>query len=301
MQTDMNKYLVTSAAGFSGSNVCVELLRRGHRVRAFVKNEIQADALRRLGAHETIVGEISSPQDAKRALDGIEALYLICPRFHENEPGIVQVWIGAAEQMRTPRFVYQGVAHPYIQDMPHHWDKLRGQLMLEQSTLSFSVIQPTNFMRNVTWAWNRLLAEGRYTLPYSADTPLTWVDADDVAEVAVNVLTEHGHDGGIYELCGTPGGLSRTQICEMLSQALGRPIEAATATWDDWRNLPRYKGWTEGQMQRLQAMFAYYDQHGLRAGNPRILSMLLRRPATTYSHYLERLMQLPAEQRQAVL
>jgi NAD(P)H dehydrogenase (quinone) len=294
-------FVVTSAAGFSGRNVCTALLRRGHVVRAFVKNETQAETLRVLGAQQTVVGDIASAADARRALDGVRAVYLICPRFHEDEPGIVRTWIAEAERMRTPRFVYQGVAHPYIQAMPHHWDKLQGQLMLEQSTLPYAVIQPTNYMRNVTWAWNWLLTEGRYTLPYSATTLLTWVDADDVAEAAAMVLTEPGHEGGAYELCGTPDGLSRAHICQLLSTCLGRPIEAATATWETWRQLPRYRGWSEGQMARLKAMFDYYDRHGLRAGNPRVLSMLLGRPATTYAQYLQRLMRLPENQRQAVL
>lgn len=293
--------VVTSSAGFSGQNVCLALLRLGQKVRAFVKNSAQAGTLKSLGVEEVVVGNLESPEDAERALRGSAALYMICPRFHEDEPGMVATWIKAAEKVRLPRFVYQGVAHPYIEEMPHHWDKLRSQLLLEQSSLNFSVIQPTNYMRNVTWAWNRLVTDGRYILPYSADVPLTWVDADDVASAAAAVLTEKGHEGGIYELSGTPDGLSRRQICSLLSQYLGKPIEAATASWEEWRNLPRYRGWSEGQMVRLRAMFSYYDRHGLRAGNPRILSMLLNRPATTYSAFLEGLMKRPEGERQAVL
>jgi len=277
------------------------VLRRGRPVRAFVKNELQARAMHALGASQTVVGDIASAADVRRALDGACAVYLICPRFHENEPGIMRTWIAEAESLRLPRFVYQGVAHPYIQAMPHHWDKLQAQLMLEQSTLPYAVIQPTNYMRNVTWAWNRLLAEGCYTLPYSATSPVTWVDAHDVAEAAAKVLTEPGHEGGAYELCGTPGGLSRAQICQLLSACLGRPIEATTVSWGVWRQLPRYQGWSEGQMTRLKAMFDYYDRCGFRAGNPSVLSMLLGRPATTYAQYLQGLMQLPEDQRQAVL
>lgn len=293
--------VVTSAAGFSGQNVIRALVRRGQAVRAFVRSDAQAGAAREAGATETVQGDLRRAEDARAALAGARALYFICPRFSEDEPGMMATWITAAREAALPRFVYHGVAHPYLVEMPHHADKLRAQLLLERSGLAFTVLQPTNYMRNVTWAWNRLVAEGAYTLPYSADAPLTWVDADDVAEVAARVLTEDGHLAGVYELCGTEGGLSRREVCALLSQRLGRTIEPREATWEAWRTLPRYQGWTEGQMHRLKAMFDHYGEHGMRAGNPRVLSMLLGRPATRYTDFLDRLMTLPQDQRQAVL
>jgi uncharacterized protein YbjT (DUF2867 family) len=292
--------VVTAAAGFSGRNVARALKRRGFAVRALVKNPGQAAALAGEGFDDVVAGDLRDPAFAARALSGASTLYFICPRFAEDEPALGRLWIAAAEAARLPRFVYQGVAHPYIREMPHHWDKLQVQLALERSSLPFAVIQPTNYMRNVTWAWDRLVEDGVYRLPYSADAPLSWVDADDVAEAAARVLTEPGHDCAIYELCGTDGGLSRTQICALLSECLDRPIRAEVAAWEDWRRLPRYRGWSDGQMARLKAMFDYYDAHGFRAGNTRVLGMLLGRAPLGYGEYLDGLMRLPSEQRQAV-
>jgi uncharacterized protein YbjT (DUF2867 family) len=293
--------VVTSAAGFSGQNVIRALARLGQPVRAFVRNEAQAASARAAGAAEAVVGDLRRPEDARAALAGARALYFICPRFSEDEPAMAATWVDAARSTGLSWFVYHGVAHPYLREMPHHWDKLQAQLIVERSGLPFAVLQPTNYMRNVTWAWTRLVAEGAYTLSYSADAPLTWVDADDVAEAAARVLTEGGHHGGVYELCGTEGGITRREVCAMLSRRLGHPIEAREAAWHAWRTLPRYQGWTEGQMKRLEAMFAYYGAHGMRAGNPRVLAMLLGRPATSYETFLDRLMALPEAQRQAVL
>ncbi|MBL8376440.1 MAG: NmrA family NAD(P)-binding protein [Burkholderiales bacterium] len=293
--------VVTGAAGFSGQSVIRALKRAGRPVRALVKNAAQAAALQGLGADHVLPGDMRDPAVVRAALAGAQALYFICPRFAEDEPAIGALWIRAAEDARLPRFVYHGVAHPYIADMPHHWDKLAVQLALERSSLPFTVLQPTNYMRNVTWAWNRLVEGGIYRLPYSADAPLTWVDADDVAEAAARVLTEPGHDCGIYELCGTDGAITRRQLCALLSERLGKTIRAEEAGWEDWQHLPRYRGWTPGQMARLKAMFDYYGRHGFRAGNTRVLAMLLGRAQTGYAQYLDGLMRLPAHARQAVL
>jgi NAD(P)H dehydrogenase (quinone) len=293
--------VVTSAAGFTGRLVVQALVARGAPVRALVRTEAQAQALRALGATQALVGDIRAQDVAAAALAGAQALYFICPRFAEDEPAIGRLWVGQGQAAGLPRFVYHAVAHPYLQAMPHHWDKLQVQIALEQSGLDFTVLQPTNYMRNLTWAWNELEATGVYRLPYSEHQPLTWVHAPDVAEVAARVLLEDGHAGGIYELCGTARGWSRVEVCELLSRRLGRPVRAERAEWDTWRELPRYRGWTAGQMRRLQAMFAYYDQHGFRAGNTRVLDLLLQRPCTPYEGYVEQLLQLPPAQRQAVL
>jgi uncharacterized protein YbjT (DUF2867 family) len=293
--------LVTSAAGFTGQNVILALKRERMHVLAFVRNAKQEQIVSGLGADEAAVGDIRDAAAVAKAVGRASAVYFICPRFVEDEPAIGRLWIEQCEAHGRPRFVYHGVAHPYIAEMRHHWDKLQVQLMLERSSLSFAVLQPTNYMRNVTWAWDQLIEERVYRLPYSPDAPVTWVDADDVAEAAVKVLTEDGYEFGVFELCGTDGGVSRAQLCAMLSERLGMAIRAESASWEAWRQLPRYRGWTEGQMERLKAMFAYYDRHGFRAGNTKVLAMLLGRRPTSYAEYLDRLLALPPERRQAVL
>lgn len=293
--------VVTCAAGFTGQNVIRALARKGLPVRAFVRSAAQAESALKVGATQTVVGDLRRPEDARHALQAAQALYFICPRFSEDEPAITTKWVEAARATSLPFFVYHGVAHPHLREMPHHWDKLQSQLIVERSGLRFSVLQPTNYMRNVTWAWNRLVAEGAYTLPYSADVPVTWVDADDVAEAAAHVMTESGHHGGVYELCGTEAGITRHEVCALLSSRLGRTIKAREASWGQWQHLPRYQGWSAEQMRRLKAMFDHYGAHGMRSGNPRVLSMLLRRPAKSYAAFLDGLMALPEDQRQAVL
>lgn len=281
--------LVTGAAGMTGRLVVRALLRRGAAVRAFVRNDAQAAAARAAGADGIFTGDLREPAHLARAFEGARAVYHVCPRLVPDELAIGQAMIAAARAARVERFVYHGVAHPHIQAMPHHWDKLQVQLALEQSDLGYAVIQPTNYMQNVTWAWDELVAAGTYFLPYSADTPLTWVDAEDVAEAAARVVLEPGFEGGLYELCGAASTLNRHEICDLLGRRLGRTIRAGVRTWDEWRHIPRYRGFSDEQLRRVRLMFEYYDRHGFRAGNPKVLEMILGRPATGYAAFLDRL------------
>jgi uncharacterized protein YbjT (DUF2867 family) len=63
---------------------------------------------------------------------------------------------------------------------------------------------------------------GEVALP-AGDTPEPFVDADDIADVAVAALTEEGHVGELYELTG-PRLLTFAEAVAEISQAAGREI-----------------------------------------------------------------------------
>lgn len=63
---------------------------------------------------------------------------------------------------------------------------------------------------------------GEVALPVG-DVPEPFVDADDIADVAVAALTEDGHAGQIYELTG-PRLLTFAEAIGEISAASGRPI-----------------------------------------------------------------------------
>jgi uncharacterized protein YbjT (DUF2867 family) len=79
---------------------------------------------------------------------------------------------------------------------------------------------------------------GELTLP-AGDTPVPFVDCDDVADVAVAALTEQGHAGRLYELTG-PRSINHAEVVEEISLATDRvvryvdvPIDAFTAALAD--------------------------------------------------------------------
>jgi uncharacterized protein YbjT (DUF2867 family) len=61
-----------------------------------------------------------------------------------------------------------------------------------------------------------MVLDGAIILP-AADVPEPFVDADDIADVAVAALTEDGHNGEIYEVTG-PRMLTFTEVANEISQ-----------------------------------------------------------------------------------
>jgi dihydroflavonol-4-reductase len=63
---------VTGATGQTGANVCEQLIQRGDKVRALVRNPDDAVALSEIGV-EVVKGDVSDPDDVLRAADSAEA------------------------------------------------------------------------------------------------------------------------------------------------------------------------------------------------------------------------------------
>ena len=114
---------------------------------------------------------------------------------------------------------------------------------------------------------------GRWSfgIPYSVNSKFSFVDLDDVAEVAKIVLTEPNHKNAVYELAGTLP-MSHVEIAEILSKFLKQEVKAEKIELNDWRL--QASGLSNYALEKLTKMFEYYDQWGL-AGNPNVLKWIL--------------------------
>lgn len=268
--------LVTGAAGKTGQAVTAALARAGASVRALIRNASHSETMRALGAREVVAADMRLASDLRRAVEGVRAVYHICPNVSPDELPMGAALIEAARAAGVERFVYHSVLHPQAEAMPHHWAKLRVEETLFTSGLNFTILQPAAYMQNLLAGWTSIIEDGALRNPYPVETRLSLVDLEDVAEAAARVLTEPGHVGATYELVGTPP-LPQTEVAAMLSEALGRPVRAEAEPIGAWE--ARAAGLGDYQRETLISMFRYYERHGL-AGNPNVLRWLLGRAPT---------------------
>jgi uncharacterized protein YbjT (DUF2867 family) len=278
--------LITGAAGKTGGAIIRKLMKKGHPIRALVRDARQAERLRGSGVQETFAGDMRDVGTLKKAADGVRAIYHICPNLSEAELSIGQGVIAAARYADVERLVYHSVLHPQTEAMPHHWLKMKVEAALFEAGLAFTILQPAAYMQNVLAGWKEIEEQGVYVIPYAVDTHLGMVDLMDVAEAAAQVLTTSGHEGAIYELAG-PEVLTQIEVAAQLSAHLGRPILAKQLPLEKWVQQARDAGLGEYQMDSLLKMFSYYENFGF-WGNPRVLSGLIGRPPTNFAAFLRR-------------
>ncbi|MCB0098226.1 MAG: NmrA family NAD(P)-binding protein, partial [Caldilineaceae bacterium] len=97
--------LVTGAAGKTGCAIIRALTGRGKNVRALVRRAEQAAVARQAGAVEVHVGDLAVAADVARAMQGIAAVYHICPNMHQHEVRIGQLMMAAARKADVAHFV----------------------------------------------------------------------------------------------------------------------------------------------------------------------------------------------------
>ena len=279
--------LVTGAAGKTGKAMVRQLAARGLPVRAMVRRVEQQAELQQLGAAETPVGDLERAADVSAAARGVRAVYHICPNMHPHEFSIGKTIIDAAARAGVSHFVYHSVLHPQVEEMPHHWEKMRVEAYLFRAGVPFTIVQPAAYMQNVLAHRERIAVHGVYPVPYGVGTRLGIVDLADVAAAAATILAEPAaHIGAIYELA-TDERLSQTEVAAVLGESLGRAVRAEQVSLSVWEENARATGLGDYQVETLLKMFRYYDRFGF-WGNGRVLAWLLGRQPVTFRTFVEK-------------
>ena len=99
--------LAVGAAGKFAGLVIPELAKRGVTVRGLVKDEKQADDVRRHGAAEVVVGDLTNRSSIRAALNGVDSVFYIAPAFIPNEVDVgkatVEIWASMITSCRIFR------------------------------------------------------------------------------------------------------------------------------------------------------------------------------------------------------
>lgn len=277
--------LVTGAAGKTGRAVIRHLVRRRASIRAFVYRTEQEDLFRGVDGVEIMVGSLEDSAALTEAMAGVRSVYFICPNMRPDEQAMGTSAIEHAERSGVERFAYHSVLLPAVESMPHHWQKHLVEEALVRSSLEYTIMQPCAYMQNLLVQWTRINRDHEFEVPYSLESRMSLVDLEDVAEAAAVVLSNEGHGGATYELCG-PEALSQRDLAEVLTEQTGSPVEARYVSATEWELGVRSE-LTAYAIDALLSMFSYYDQRGLR-GNPAPLERLLDRPPTSFAEFVRR-------------
>jgi uncharacterized protein YbjT (DUF2867 family) len=275
--------LITGAGGKTGRTL-IKALSKAESVCAFAHHEEHVSVLRSLGAENAVVGDMHNESAIHSAMQGVRAVYHICPNMSPDEVVIGKLVIGAARKNGVEHFVYHSVLHPQTEKMNHHWQKSRVEEMIFESGLPFTILQPAPYMQNLLAGWKSVVEDGVLRVPYSVSSKFSFVDLEDLAEAAKIVLTGPNYFNATYELAGTLP-MSHVQVAETFSRVLNREVRAERENIDDWGIRRGKMG--EYAIENLIRMFEYYDKWGL-TGNPNVLRWILRREPASLETFVER-------------
>lgn len=278
MSDTSNRIGVLGAAGVTGRTIVAALAARGVQPRAIIRKADYAD--RFPGSPETAVARFEDIGELAAALDGCAAAYYVPPVFNDREEDFAANIVEATSRAGTGRLVYHSVLHAPTPAMPHHARKARVELMLRESEIAWTILQPAMY---VGTALSFLSEDGaELSPPFDLDKPFSPIAMPDLAEAAANVLCDDAYAFGTFELAG-PERLSFRQMATHLGEARNAAVEACRGDLETQvaRRSQRL-GWSDRQQREYRAMLAHYDAHGL-PGNAMTLAMILGRAPTGFA------------------
>lgn len=280
--------LLTGATGPTGLAVLAGFAARKLPVRALVGQPASIEKVKAAGATEALAGDIRDAAVIAEAMRGVERIYHVCPRFMVEEIAIAETMIAAARRAGVRHFIYHSVIHAQVDGLPHHRDKRVVEMLLMESLLDYTIMQPTMYMQSTTRDWKDIVATGRFRLPNAVDKKLSCVDLADLGEAAAVVATDRSFDGGCYELC-SGGAYTRAEYAAMMGEAVGKPIVAVERDLAEWKDEMMHHGtFSPTQLDRLAKMHEHYARYGLSGGSGRVLGMILGRAPTSYRQFIAR-------------
>jgi uncharacterized protein YbjT (DUF2867 family) len=125
---------------------------------------------------------------------------------------------------------------------------------VRDSGAELTIVRSTWFAQNFSEDyWQEAILSGEVSLP-AGDVPEPFVDADDIADVAVAALTDDRHIGQLYELTG-PRLLTFAQAVDEISEASGREIRYVPVSIEEYAAAAAQQGVPAEVIELLTYLF----------------------------------------------
>jgi len=222
---------LTGATGTVGSSLLARLADRGVPSRALAHSLAGREVIERFGM-EAVDGDFDRPDTLERAMAGCDRLFLLSPP-HPDQPTREKAAIDAAKRAGVSHIVALSVmgADPASPVVFGRW---HGDVdeHLVGSGLGYTILRPAAFMQIHLLPVDTIRSQGRW-YGMTGDGAAGYIDVNDVAAVAAEVLTGPGRAAATYELTG-PAAISMPEAAGVLSE-VGRRVDYVDVPSDQFR------------------------------------------------------------------
>jgi uncharacterized protein YbjT (DUF2867 family) len=263
--------LVLGASGKTGRRIAARLRLRG--IPARLASRSSATPF-----------DWSDPGGWDAAVQGVTAVYMVAPA----EPGPAHEFVTLAQNAGVQRLVLlSGRGADTWGDSEFGLDMRSAEDAVRGSSLEWTILRPNNFAQNFDEdLFHAPLVAGELALP-AGEVPEPFIDIEDVADVAVTVLSEPGrHAGRIYELTG-PAALTFGEAVELISRASGRPITYKQIDPAEYTALLVEQGAGAQEAHHVAEMFVLMKGGPLATTTDEVATVL-GRPARKFEDYVLR-------------
>lgn len=268
----MKSVFVTGATGNVGSEVIVQLARRGASVKAAVRSSGSG-----LAPAEAVQTEFDfeNPETFASALEDVDRVFLMRPP-QMGDAEAMRPFIEAMNETGIEHVVFMSVqgagTNPFV---PHHGI----ESLMKKSGLAWTFLRPSFFMQNLSTTHCADIRDREEIYVPAGRGRTNFIDAADVAEAAAVCLTTPGHDDKAYEITGSEA-LTYEQVARILSAACGRSITYSRPSAKQFKARMKEAGHPD-EFISVMASIYLLAKLGLAAGTTRDFEKLVGHEPTT--------------------
>ncbi|MBB5773858.1 NAD(P)H-binding protein [Nonomuraea jabiensis] len=215
----MADVLVIGATGTTGSLVAAFLRDRGVPVRP---------ASRTHGLPGHVRFEWADPETHAPALSGVSAVYLVAPIGVAEPAPLVAPFLNEATRQGVRRVVL--LSSSAVSESATGLGALHG--LVRASAPEWTILRPSWFMQNFAGDSLALRTRDGEILSATGQGRVAFIDAGDIASVAVHALADEVPHNTEHLLTG-PEALSYTEVADAITRHTGRPLRHTAVTTDE--------------------------------------------------------------------
>lgn len=219
-----NTILVTGATGTVGSEVVKQLAPSGHAIKAAVHTH-EAEYLRQFPQVDIVKIDFANPVTTSNAFTEVDKLFLVTPVTPDRDNITANIIQDAKN--KGVKYIVKLSAAGADSESVTNIGRLhrREEKMIEDTDIEYNFLRPVAFMQNFVNYFGETIRKQNAIYTPTGEGKIGFVDARDIASVAVQLLTNNDtkYKNKSFELTGQEP-LSYGQAAEILSRELGRKI-----------------------------------------------------------------------------
>ena len=232
-------FLVTGITGHVGGATAQNLLAKGHKVRALVRDPNKAAAWASKGV-ELVQGDLNDAAAIAGALQGVEGAYIMLPPILTPQRGfpeakaVIAAYVDALKRVPPPQLVALSSVGA---EKPERLGLITALHLFEQALASFTFpiafIRAGSFFENDLHSLSVAAQSGHfYTFYQPVERPVPSIATRDIGALAAQLLTDKSWTGRRIIELGSP--YSPAHIASAMTEVLGRPVSPFAIPRERW-------------------------------------------------------------------
>jgi len=247
---------LTGSTGTIGTEVAKQLAAKGIPFRSLVRDGKSPLSLSSLREAEIVKGDLNDAESIAHALKGIDKAFLLTNSSEQAEALQIN-FVEVAKQEGVKHIVklsqFEADLHSPVRFLRYH---AAVEQKIIQSGITYTFLRPNLFMQGLLGFRETIAKQGKFYASAGA-AKISVVDIRDIAAVAVEALTQSGHEDTIYNLTG-PDALTHQQMAGELSVGLHRTIKFVDVPPVIMREALTSAGFPQWQAEGLIEDYAHY-------------------------------------------